>query len=189
MKKIVLASTSVYRQQLLSRLGIDFSCRAPNIDESPKPEESAEALVKRLAYDKAFAVAKPGEIVIGSDQLALINGQLTGKPLSLPRARSQLLAASGCEVLFLTSLCVIQDLQPVFQHIEPVRVRFRTLTEVEIDRYLQRESVLDCAGSFKAEGLGISLFEHIDSLDPNALIGLPLIALCQALRLCGLELP
>lgn len=189
MKKIVLASTSVYRQQLLSRLQREFECRAPGIDETPRPQETPEQLVLRLAAEKALAVAQAGELVIGSDQVAVLKDRILGKPLTQARARQQLLACQGQFVTFLTGLCLVDNQQLYRVDLDRVVVRFRQLSEAEIDRYLNQEQVLDCAGSFKAEGLGISLFDAIDSQDPNSLIGLPLIRLSQWLRECGVPLP
>ena len=192
MPPLILASSSSYRRALLERLGLPFSCHSPNIDETPQHGESADALALRLAQQKAAAVAeyyKEG-LVIGSDQVCVNGNQLLGKPGTTDNARRQLLAASGKTVTFYTGLCV-HDCATGRQTsvVEPFRVHFHRLTESQIDRYLEKEPALDCAGAFKCEGLGISLFERMDGRDPNSLVGLPLIALIDLLAEFGVEVP
>lgn len=189
---IILASGSAYRRELLGRLGLDFRVQAADIDETRRAGESAVDMVKRLGREKAEAVAAtlPEGLVIGSDQCALRGDEILGKPGDAETAVEQLLAASGKEVTFLTSLCVADAASHVrLEDMDETRVRFRELDEAEIRRYVEREKPLDCAGSFKAEALGITLFEAIDNRDPTALTGLPLIALCRILREFGAELP
>lgn len=188
--ELILASTSPYRQGLLQRLGLAFHCQPPQVDETPREEETPEALATRLALAKARAVAAdhPAALVIGSDQVAAVGGRLLGKPGGFDVARTQLRACSGRSVHFYTGLalvCAGRDLQ--LQHVEPFCVHFRTLRDAEIDNYLAREEPYDCAGSFKVEGLGISLFRSLEGADPTALEGLPLIALCRLLRAAGLD--
>lgn len=187
---LILASGSRYRAELLARIAPHFRQIAAQIDETPRPGEPAPDLVVRLARSKAEAIATahPGSIVIGSDQVAELDGAIVGKPGSVPAATAQLAAASGQTVTFHTGLCVVDARrQPTRHHqaIDTTRVTFRALDALQIARYLQREPVLDCAGSFKAEGLGIALFERIAADDPTALIGLPLIALCRLLAAIG----
>ena len=191
---LVLASTSRYRRELLARLGVHFRIQAPDIDETARHDEKPHALAERLALAKASAIAKvcPGALVIGSDQVAEVDGRTLGKPGSAEAARAQLAASSGRILLFHTALCVIDTrADPVRVHAatDVTRVVFRALAADEIARYVAIEAPLDCAGSFKAEGLGITLFERIESGDPSALIGLPLIALARLLRAAGIALP
>lgn len=191
---LVLASTSRYRRDLLSRLTADFRVVAPNVDEAALPGESAASLATRLAAAKALAVARecPGALVIGSDQVAELDGRAIGKSGTRDAACRQLAASSGRTVVFHTALCLADArAQPpsTYDAIDQTRVVFRTLGADEIARYVDRESPLDCAGSFKAEGLGIALFERIETTDPTALIGLPLIALARLLRAVGIALP
>jgi len=184
MTQLVLASTSPFRKALLTRLGLPFVTARPETDESRRPGESAGELVQRLAEDKARAVAAdfPRALIIGSDQVAVLDDEILGKPGSHERAVEQLTAASGKEVLFLTGLCLLNVQTGQRQvTLEPFRVRFRELTPSQIDNYLRREQPYKCAGSFKSEGLGITLFEAMIGEDPNALIGLPLIRLVQML--------
>ena len=187
---LVLASTSRYRRELLARLTTRFRTLAPQVDETALASETPIALAARLAGLKAREVAArvPGAIVIGSDQVADLNGTILGKPGSIENARGQLAACSGREVVFHTAICMVDaraaTLPTVFARDE-TRVRFRSLDAGEIERYITREQPLDCAGSFKAEALGIALFERIESSDPTGLIGLPLIALCKLLRDTG----
>ncbi|MGE8226822.1 MAG: Maf family protein [Stenotrophomonas sp.] len=190
MKPLILASTSRYRAELLNRLRISFSSAAPDVDETPLPGEPPAALAHRLAAAKAAAVARqhPGSWAIGSDQVAELNGQPLGKPGSREAACAQLAAMSGHEVLFHTAVC-LSDGDAQLQATDLTRVRFRNLQMAEIKRYIDAEQPLDCAGSFKCEGLGISLFEAIDNSDPTALIGLPLIKTSQLLRQAGYQLP
>lgn len=190
--RIVLGSTSRYRAELLRRLLADFVQAAPGTDETPWPGETPAARAQRLAIAKAEAVAREyrNALVIGSDQVAEIDGLVLDKPGSAERARAQLAASSGRDVHFHTALCLLDSRDGRrYTHVDHTRVRFRELDAAEIDRYVDREQPLDCAGSFKCEGLGISLFEAIDNRDPSALIGLPLIALARLLREAGIELP
>lgn len=190
--RLILASTSLYRRQLLERLQIPFTVHSPGVDESILPNEDAVALVHRLAKAKAEAVALryPGSVVIGSDQVAVRGNSILGKPGSVEAAVSQLKAASGAQIMFQTAVHVIV---PQYQrheaHVDTTIVKFRALGDDEISRYVDAEKPLDCAGSFKAEALGITLFERIDSSDPTALTGLPLIWLSGALRRAGFQLP
>lgn len=189
---LILASTSPYRRELLARLGLPFEVARPDTDESPFPGESPEALAIRLAHAKAEAIARlqPCAWVIGSDQVAECGGAALGKPGGRDAALAQLRAASGREVHFHTAVCLMRiDGHERFQALDRTTVRFRDLHETELARYIEREQPYDCAGSFKSEGLGISLFEHIRNDDPTALIGLPLIAVCRMLRQAGFALP
>ncbi len=191
---LVLASTSRYRRELLARITPDFRVAAPKVDETPQANEVPAALAARLAETKARAVAIvcPGALIIGSDQVADLDGTLLGKPGSVEAAHAQLAASSGREVAFHTAICLFDArTAPIRVHkaLDTTQVLFRTLGAEEIVRYVAREMPLDCAGSFKSEGLGIVLFERIDSADPTALIGLPLIALCRLLREAGVALP
>jgi len=187
---LLLASTSRYRRELLSRLQIPFECRSPDGDETPLPGEAPAALALRLAEAKAAAIlaSHPGAWIIGSDQVADLDGHVLGKPGTVEAARAQLRAMSGREVVFHTALCL---LGPGHSKIveDITRVQFRQLADDEIERYLQAEPALDCAGSFKAEGMGIALFDAIDSHDPTALVGLPLIATARLLREAGFRVP
>jgi 7-methyl-GTP pyrophosphatase len=189
--RVVLASTSRYRAELLRRLLAEFDCVAPEVDETPLPDEAPADRAARLAHAKASAVAasRAGALVIGSDQVAELDGRVLRKPGELAIARAQLRACSGREVRFHTAVCVMARGEPGTRTRDLTRVQFRQLTENEIRRYLERERPFDCAGSFKAEALGITLFERIESEDPTALIGLPLIALARLLREAGLDLP
>lgn len=194
MTRVVLASTSRYRRELLARLLPDFAVDAPDVDETPIAGESPRDIAVRLASAKAQAVAARHRdaIVIGSDQVAELDGRALGKPGSVEAARDQLAASSGKTVLFHTALCVVDARDgsaPVRSAIDSTQVVFRALDAPTIARYVNAEKPLDCAGSFKAEGLGIALFERIESSDPTALIGLPLIALARLLREAGLSLP
>ena len=190
--RIVLASTSRYRAELLRRLLADFEQRAPGTDEAALPGEAPDARAARLAAAKATAAADglADVLVIGSDQVAELDGTLLDKPDSVANARAQLAASSGRTVHFHTALCLFDTRNGRQQvHVDHTRVHFRALDTEEIERYVAREQPLDCAGSFKCEGLGISLFERIDSEDPSALIGLPLIALARLLRATGIAVP
>jgi len=189
---LVLASTSRYRRELLSRLTSRFRQESPQVDEAALAEETPAQLAARLATAKARAIAvrNPGALIIGSDQVPDCAGTVLGKPGGLEQARQQLRASSGANVVFHTAVCLIDTRETPFREftaIDTTRVVFRTLEEVEIERYLERERPFDCAGSFKSEGLGIALFEGIESSDPTALIGLPLIALCGLLRQAGVS--
>jgi septum formation protein len=190
MPDLILGSTSRYRRELLERLRLPFSVVSPQVDETPHAAEAPAALAERLALAKAQAVAAlhPAAFVIGSDQVADLDGQPVGKPGTHERAVQQLTAMSGRTVVFQTAVAVVA---PGFARVErvPVKVRFRTLQASEIEHYLRLEQPYDCAGSAKSEGLGISLLEAIESDDPTALIGLPLIASCRLLRAAGLGLP
>ncbi len=189
---IVLASTSRYRAELLRRLIADFDQVAPGTDESARPGEPPQVRAQRLAMAKAEAAAqgRTNALVIGSDQVAELDGTLLDKPGSAERARQQLAASSGREVRFHTALCLLDTRDGRrHNHVDRTCVRFRQLGSAEIARYVALEQPLDCAGSFKCEGLGISLFDSIDNHDPSALIGLPLIALARLLRMAGVALP
>ena len=185
MPNLILASTSPYRRVLLEKLGLPFECAAPNVDESPQPGESPRHLVVRLAQEKAKSLAArfPDHLIIGSDQVCVLDGIITGKPHTEENARQQLLKARGSIVTFYTGLALYNSSTGHLQtECEPFDVHFRHLSEQEIDDYVRKERPLNCAGSFKSEGLGIALFDKLDGRDPNTLVGLPLIALCQMLR-------
>jgi septum formation protein len=187
---LILASTSLYRRQLLGRLGVPFSTESPGIDESTQPGEGPLSLVGRLARAKAAAVAArhPDAWVLGSDQIALRETDILGKPGSSEACVAQLLASSGREVAFLTAVCLLRARDSRrLEHVDTTRVHFRQLAECEVRRYVALEQPLDCAGGFKSEGLGIALFESIESADPTALVGLPLIWVARALREAGLD--
>lgn len=187
---IVLASTSPYRRELLSKVLAAFECAAPHVDETPQPGESAQQLVERLAIAKAQALAQvyPHHILIGSDQVAVIDGAIVGKPHTVDNAIQQLRAASGKAVTFLTGLALYDSSTQRLQHcVEPFTVVFRELSDAEISGYVALEQPLQCAGSFKSEGLGISLFQRLHGDDPNSLIGLPLIRLLAMLREWGIN--
>ncbi|WP_145560300.1 Maf family protein [Yersinia mollaretii] len=190
MPQLVLASTSSYRRTLLEKLQLPFITAAPEIDETPLLGESADALVQRLAQAKAKALAVhyPQHMIIGSDQVCVINGDIVGKPHNYANAMKQLQQASGQCVTFYTGLALINTATGSNNCLcETYDVYFRTLNEAEIDGYLTREQPWNCAGSFKSEGLGITLFERLSGRDPNTLIGLPLIALTQMLIKQGIN--
>jgi septum formation protein len=191
-RSLVLGSTSRYRRELLARLGVPFEVAAPQVDETPWPGEAPQALARRLALAKARAVARqhPGAVVIGSDQVADLNGQPLGKPGNHERAVAQLQAMRGRTVVFQTAVAVV-CLESGFEQLDlaPVSVMFRMLEDDDIERYLRAEQPYDCAGSAKSEGLGIALLDRIDSDDPTALVGLPLIRTCRMLRAAGIRLP
>lgn len=190
MHQLVLASGSSYRRALLAKLDLPFDYASPDIDESPRSNESAADLVTRLSEAKARALAArfPQALIIGSDQVAVLDDQFLGKPGDGERAFAQLQAASGKTVVFLTGLCVLNAATGEARTVvEPFTVRFRSLSDSQIRQYLAREEPYDCAGSFKAEGLGIALFESLSGDDPNALIGLPLIRLVDLLKQEGVE--
>lgn len=190
-RRLVLGSTSPYRRELLARLRLPFEVVPPQVDETPRPGEAPAALARRLAAAKAAAVARlhPDAIVIGSDQVADLAGEPLGKPGNHANAVAQLRRMSGQVVVFQTALTVMCQENGFVQHdLAPVRVRFRALAEAEIEAYLQAEQPYDCAGSARSEGLGIALLEAIDSDDPTALVGLPLIRTCRMLRAAGLPL-
>lgn len=189
---IVLASGSPHRAALLRRLFGEFHVDPPDVDESREPEETADRYVTRLAETKARAVSgrHPESLVIGSDQACVLGEQILGKPASHRDAVTQLLEASGRTVTFVTGLCVTNTATGNIQvDVVPVRVRFRRLTKEPVERYLAREPAYDSAGSFHAEGLGISLFERIEGGDPTALVGLPLIRLVSMLAAESVEVP
>jgi septum formation protein len=191
-RPLVLGSTSRYRRELLARLRLDFETVAPQVDETPQPGEAPAALARRLALAKAREVAarRPGAVVIGSDQVADLDGEPLGKPGTHARAAAQLRRMSGRTVIFHTALAVACPATGFEQtDLAPARVRFRRLGADEIERYLQAEQPYDCAGSAKSEGLGIALLDAIDSDDPTALIGLPLIRAARLLRAAGIVLP
>ncbi len=190
---LVLGSSSRYRREQLSRLTAKFRVVKPDVDESPLAGETPRAIAVRLAKAKAEAVAAQclGAIVIGSDQVADLDGAPLGKPGTVDNAVRQLVACSGKTVVFHSALCVIDARTATHKHfdaLDTTRVTFRALDEAEIRRYIERENPIDCAGSFKSEGLGIALFESIESSDPTALVGLPMIALCALLRRAGITI-
>ncbi len=189
--EIILASTSPFRRELLQKLGIPFHCESPNVDESPLPGEKPEQLARRLAENKASAVASKFESawVIGSDQVATIDGKTAiGKPGNREKAISQLMSQSGKIVTFYTGLCLQnKSLGKSFKTVEPFRVNFRLLTREEVEAYVDKDEPYGCAGSFKSEGLGISLFQSMEGSDPSTLIGLPLIQLNKWLIEAGLN--
>jgi septum formation protein len=190
--KLVLASTSPYRRQLLERFGVRFTVAAPDVDETPLPGESAIDLTNRLARAKAEVIAHrhPASVVIGSDQVALFGRDVIGKPGNPERCIEQLKMLSGERLAFHTAVNVIHsDSGSNQSHLDITTVYFRKLTIGEIERYVARERPVNCAGGFKAEALGITLFDRIESQDPTALIGLPLIWLADALRRTGFALP
>lgn len=187
---LILASTSRYRRELLERLRLPFEVHAPEVDETPRPGEPPAALAQRLALAKAQAVSVrfPEAVVIGSDQVADLDGTHLGKPGAHERAVAQLRAMRGRSVVFQTAVAVIRaSTGYVGAALAPVTVRFRALGDTEIEHYLVTEKPYDCAGSAKAEALGITLLEAIDSDDPTALIGLPLIRTCALLRAAGID--
>ena len=192
MPPLVLASSSPYRRELLERLRLPFIWGAPAIDESHHAEEAAEALVRRLAETKARALSTQygQHLIIGSDQVAVLGERILGKPHDFERAREQLLAASGRSVTFLTGLALLDSQSGKCQvDCVPFSVHFRELSEAQVTRYLEAEQPYDCAGSFKAEGLGVSLFRSTEGSDANSLIGLPLIRLVDMLHAAGVEIP
>ncbi len=192
MPTLVLASTSVYRRELLARLLVQFDIADPQTDESVMPDETPSATAERLAAAKAMAVASrfPDALIIGSDQVAFVDNQRFGKPLMRERAIEQLRLMSGRTVTFHTGLCLLNSATGRSQVCGvPTEVAFRQLSDGEIERYLSKEQPYHCAGSAKSEGLGIALLSSIRGDDPNALIGLPLIALCRMLRAEGMQVP
>jgi septum formation protein len=189
MSRIILASGSQFRRQLLARLDLEFESVSPDIDESPLPGEAPQELARRLALSKAQAVAdrNADALIIGSDQVAVIDKEIVGKPGSHDRAMEQLQRASGKTLEFYTAICVLNSTTGHTQHeIIPISVKFRQLDDATIKRYLLREQPYDCVGAFKSEGLGIALLEGIYGNDPTALIGLPLISLSRMLKREGL---
>ena len=192
MLPIILASSSPYRRELLGRLAIDFGCSSPDIDESALPDESPHSLVKRLAEQKAQAVAAdyPQHLIIGSDQVASLEQRILTKPGNNENAKAQLSACSGKTVTFYTGLSLLNSKTgQQLSCVEPFSVKFRVLNEATIERYIAAEQPLDCAGSFKMEGLGISLFEKLNGDDPNSLVGLPLIRLIDMLKTERIAIP
>ncbi len=192
MSRLVLASTSVFRRELLARLQIPFEVASPETDEAGLPGESPAATAERLSLAKARAVADrfPDALIIGSDQVAYLDNRRFGKPLTHDRAVEQLRLMRGRTVIFHTGLCLYNSASGNSQLCGvPTEVTFRQLTDAEIERYLEKEKPYHCAGSAKSEGLGISLLSSMRGDDPNALIGLPLIALCGMLRAEGIQVP
>ncbi len=190
--RIVLASGSPYRKILLERLQLPFSVEVPGINETPDQRESPAQWAERLAARKAQAVClrHPEALVIGSDQIAEFNNDIIGKPGTVEAAVEQLLRFSGHSVSFHCGIALMGMAAGIsYSGVETVKVSFRHLERPEVERYVKLEQPLDCAGSFKCEGLGISLFSRIDSHDPTALIGMPLIRLCDMLRRAGIPLP
>tara|TARA_R110000850_G_scaffold26616_5_gene76053 strand:+ start:1342 stop:1962 length:621 start_codon:yes stop_codon:yes gene_type:complete len=192
---LVLASTSPFRQQLLQKLMLPFTCVNPDIDETPIKDETALALVKRLAEQKALAGANlidetsVPQLIIGSDQVALINGQIIGKPYTVDNAIAQLSSASGQSITFYTGLAIFNNAnQQMISCVEPFTVHFKHLSTAQIRYYVDAEQPLYCAGSFKCEGLGIALFNRLEGDDPNSLIGLPLIKLIDLLSQHGVDI-
>ena len=192
MPALVLASTSRYRRELLERLGLRFEVARPDVDESALPGESPRDLAVRLAQAKAEVVAhqrSDSAWALGSDQVADVEGRALGKPGGRAAAIEQLRAMSGNVVRFHTALCLAHADGRLHADCDLTEVRVRNLSDAEIERYIDAEQPFDCAGSFKSEGRGITLFERIDNHDPTALVGLPLIATCRLLRAAGFELP
>jgi septum formation protein len=190
--RLVLASTSRYRRELLGRLRYPFETAAPDVDETPAPGEQAADLALRLAHAKAFAVQSifSDALIIGADQVAVIDGTLLNKPDNHVVAVEQLTLMSGRAVSFYTALCLLNTRTTRHQvAVVPVTVHMRKLSAAEIERYLRSEQPYDCAGSARIEGLGITLVQSLEGEDPNALIGLPLIKLCDMLRNEGVALP
>lgn len=186
MPPIILASTSRYRRELLARLRLPFTTRSPDAVEDAVPGEAPAEMAARLALAKARSIAAPDAIVIGSDQVASLDGQLLRKPGSAEVAVAQLRAAQGKTVLFHTAVAVVATGSgTALQHTDCTEVTFRRLDDGALERYVALESPLDCAGSFKSEGLGVALFERISTQDPTALVGLPLIFVADALRRLG----
>ncbi|UJJ31273.1 Maf family protein [Halopseudomonas maritima] len=192
MLPLVLASSSIYRKALLERLQLPFEYAAPDIDETAQPFECATSLTERLARSKAQALAEryPAHLIIGSDQVVLLDGEPVSKPRDHAGAVDQLTRSSGRTLTFSTALYLYNSASKQGQSIvEPYHVTFRSLTSAEIERYLRSEQPYDCAGSFKSEGLGITLIERMQGDDPNSLIGLPLIRLRAMLAAEGVQLP
>lgn len=192
MLPLLLASSSPYRRELLGRLRLPFICSSPDIDESRRSNEPAIDLVRRLAHEKALALAgsHPAHLIIGSDQVAVLDGQILGKPHTFERAFEQLTAASGSSVTFLTGLALLNSQSGECQiDYVPFTVHMRRLSRDSIERYLHAEQPYDCAGSFKAEGLGVSLFQSTEGSDATSLVGLPLIRLIDMLLVEGVNIP
>lgn len=193
MTPLLLASSSLYRRELLARLKLPFVWQSPDVDECPYPNEAPEELVRRLAQAKAKALypsAQADQLIIGSDQVAVLEGKILGKPGHFDQAKAQLQAASGQMLSFFTGLAVLNSRTNQVQLEHTIfKVYFRPLSEAEIERYLHLEQPYDCAGSFKAEGLGVSLFQKTEGEDSTSLIGLPLIKLTELLRKEGINIP
>jgi MAF protein len=192
MQKLVLASTSPFRQQILRKLNIDFEILAPDVDEDRLNNETPQQLVVRLSEAKAKAVAIncPDSLIIGSDQVAVLDDNILGKPLNHENAKQQLAMASGKRIRFYTGLCLYNSATDRSQvRCVPFDVYFRQLNDSQIENYLKIDNPYNCAGSFKSEGFGISLFEKLDGEDPNTLIGLPLIELIRLLANEGINIP
>ncbi len=192
MTQIILASTSPFRKTLLNKLHLPFETAKPQIDETPLADETVKQMVQRLSLEKAQKIAQENHnrIIIGSDQSASFQGQAIGKPYTHSKAIQQLADFSGECVCFYTGLAVIDQAgDKIYQTVDETRVYFRKLSAADIENYLLIEEPYQCAGSFKSEGLGITLFEKIESQDPNALIGLPLIELTGILKQIGIQLP
>ncbi len=192
MQSIILASSSVYRREILKKLQLDFECTSSHIDESPLPYEAAQALATRLSIAKAHAITDqyPNHLIIGSDQVAACNGELIGKPGNRENAARQLKTQSGQAVAFYSGICLLNSASgEFFTDMDCCTVHFKKLTDQQIQRYLSIDKPFDCAGSFKSEGYGITLLDRMEGEDPNALIGLPLIKLVKLLAQCGFELP
>jgi len=191
-RTLILGSSSPFRKELLQRLCLDYQTLSPDIDETRLVDETAAQMVKRLSLEKAKAIAEqqPNALIIGSDQCAVLNSEILGKPNNHENAVQQLQASSGQQVNFLTGLCLYDSHTGEYQlDLVPYGVEFRDLTRDEIETYLKNETPYNCAGSFKSEGLGISLFKGFTGSDPTALIGLPLIRLTEMLRNIGISLP
>ena len=190
-RTLILGSTSRYRRELLSRIGVPFETAAPQVDETPLPGETPAQIARRLALAKARAVTRrfPQAVVIGSDQVADLAGEPLGKPGTHERATEQLRRMRGRTVVFQTALAVVCEATGFSaEDLAPVEVRFRDLSDAEIEHYLRAEQPYDCAGSAKSEGLGIALLDAIDNDDPTALVGLPLIRTCRMIRAAGVKL-
>lgn len=192
MPTLVLASSSPYRRELLTRLRLPFEVAVPDVDETPLADELPQATALRLAQLKARAVAVqfPDALIIGSDQVALLGARQVGKPHTHENAKKQLQAASGQAMVFHTALCLYNSRSGNMQaRVVPIKIQFRTLSDAVIERYLHAEQPYNCAGSAKSEGLGIALIERFEGEDPNALVGLPLIALVDMLQQEGVTVP
>lgn len=190
MKTLVLGSTSPFRKTILEKLQLPFECAKPEVNETPYQNEKPQDLVKRLAIEKAKAVGVnyPSSLIIGSDQVAVCNGEILGKPHTFDNAVNQLTKFSGQSITFYTGLCVYDtDKDNAIAVVEPFIVHFNQLSQNEIKYYLKAEEPYNCAGSFKSEGLGICLFSKLEGDDPNTLIGLPLIRLVALLKEQGLD--
>lgn len=191
MTPLILASTSIYRRELLGRLRLPFRTEAPGVDETPLPGESAPAAAARLAIEKAASLSarEPGSLVIGSDQTATIDGRsIIGKPGTHEAAAEQLRQASGRSMRFHTALAILRGSDAFrFTAVIDTTVRYRTLSDDQIERYLQAERPYDCTGAARVEGLGIALLESVESQDPTALVGLPLISVCEGLARAGVD--